>query len=156
VRVDLAVEKGILERMAAFPTAPATARPSTNSAGSKPRLLRNGAPAHELIREDRAKGGRARAEKIRKRKELRERFQVENLEELAEAELELVERGLVRLELLIASDDERVALRACKEVFDRVLGRPRLAPGTVEPDCMGELESAREKLAQRLALKAPR
>jgi hypothetical protein len=46
-------------------------------------LLKNGAQAHELTREDRAKGGRARAEKLRKRKELREQFQLEQLEDLA-------------------------------------------------------------------------
>jgi hypothetical protein len=40
------------------------------------RLLKNGAEAHEFTRDDRAKGGRARAEKIRKRKELRDRFEV--------------------------------------------------------------------------------
>jgi hypothetical protein len=39
-------------------------------------------------------------------------------------ESELLDRALVRLALLIASEDDRIAMRACKEVFDRVLGRP--------------------------------
>jgi hypothetical protein len=60
------------------------------------RLLKNGAAAHELTREDRAKGGRTRAEKIRRRKELRERFEVSQLEDLAGAELELLDQALVR------------------------------------------------------------
>ena len=41
------------------------------------------------------------------------------------AEPELLERALTRLNLLIASEDDRVALRAVKEVLDRTLGRPR-------------------------------
>ena len=44
------------------------------------RLLKNGAAAHEFTRDDRAKGGRVRAEKIKKRKELQERFDVATLE----------------------------------------------------------------------------
>lgn len=36
------------------------------------RLLKNGATAHALTPEERARGGHARAEKIRRRKELRE------------------------------------------------------------------------------------
>jgi hypothetical protein len=62
------------------------------------RLLRNGAEAHEFTREDRAKGGRARAEMIRRRNELRERFGVAELEDLAAGELELLNRALVRLD----------------------------------------------------------
>src|SRR5687768_5358131 len=104
--------------------APAGENPSRMH-GRQRRLLKNGAPAHELTREDRAKGGRARAEKMRRGKELRERFEVADLEDLATAELELLGQALVRLNLLIASEDSRVALRACIEVFDRVLGRPR-------------------------------
>jgi hypothetical protein len=60
-------------------------------------VLKNGAAAHEFTREDRAKGGRVRAERMRKRKELRERFDAADLEDLAVAELELLDRALVRL-----------------------------------------------------------
>jgi hypothetical protein len=109
-------------------------------------LLKNGAAAHEFTSEERAKGGRARAEKTRRRKELRERFEVDELEDLADADLELLDRALVRLALLVSSDDHRVALRACKEVFDRVLGRPPLAPAVVKRDYEADIERAREKL----------
>jgi hypothetical protein len=97
-------------------------------------------------RQERAKGGRARAEKTRRRKELRERFEVDELEDLADADLGLLDRALVRLALLVSSDDHRVALRACKEVFDRVLGRPRLGPDVVEHDYQADIERAHEKL----------
>ena len=90
-----------------------------------PRLLKNGAPAHEFTREDRARGGRVRAERIRRREELRERFDVAHLEDLAAAELDVLGGALLRLILLVSSDDDRVALRAVKEVLDRTLGRPR-------------------------------
>ena len=119
------------------------------------RRLKNGAPAHEFTRDDRAKGGRARAEKIRRRKELRERFEVLELEDLAEAELEILDQALLRLNLLLASDDDRVALRAAIEVFDRTLGRPKQQrePGhSFEqwPDMDAALTEAHEKLAARL------
>ena len=139
--------------MRRFPTAPATAVPTLDKrvearSNSHGHLLRNGAEAHELTREDRAKGGRARAEKLRKRKQLREQLQVEQLEDLAEAEL--LDRAVVRIGLLIASDDDRVALRASIEVLDRVLGRPKPAPSAPERDFAAEVESAREKLAEMI------
>jgi hypothetical protein len=60
-------------------------RPTIGRTGAEQsRLLKNGAAAHELTRE-RAKGGRIRAEKIRRRKELRERFEVAQFEDLAGA-----------------------------------------------------------------------
>jgi hypothetical protein len=57
-------------------------------------------------REDRARGGQARAEKIRRRKELRDQFDVVELEDLSAAEPELLERAIARLNLLIASEDD--------------------------------------------------
>jgi hypothetical protein len=125
------------------------------------RLLKNGAPAHELTREDRAKGGRARAEKIRRRKELRERFEVAQLEDLAGAELERLDQALVRLNLLIGSEDDRVALRAVIEVLDRTLGRPRQQQASNRsfeggPNMETALAEAREKLALRLDRHASR
>jgi hypothetical protein len=95
------------------------------TAGEQSHLLKNGAPAHAFTPADRARGGYARAEKIRRRKELREQFDGPELEDLAAAELELLDRALARLNLLIGSEDDRVALRAVKEVLDRTLGRPR-------------------------------
>jgi hypothetical protein len=62
---------------------------------------------------------------MRKGKELRERFEAADLEDLAVAELEVRGRALVRLNLLLASDDHRVALRAYTEIFGRILGKPR-------------------------------
>jgi hypothetical protein len=38
---------------------------------------------------------------------------------------ELLDRAVVRLTLLLASDDDRVALRASIEVHDRVLGQAK-------------------------------
>jgi hypothetical protein len=76
------------------------------------RLLKSGVAAHAFTRADRSRGGHPRAEKIRRRKELREQFDVAELEELTAAELELLDRALVRLNSLIGSDDDRVALRA--------------------------------------------
>jgi hypothetical protein len=87
---------------------------------------------------------------MRRRKELRDRFDVAELEDLTAAEPELLDRALARLSLLIASEDDRVALRAVKEVLDRTLGRPRQrhdfghAQG---PDMGAALATAREKLA---------
>ena len=125
------------------------------------RVLKNGAVAHELTREDRAKGGRRRAEKIRRRRELRERFEIGQLEGVASAELELLDHALVRLNLLIGSEDDRVALRAVIVVFDRTLGRPRQRQawdGSFEgaPDMETALAEAREKLAVRLERRAAR
>jgi len=48
----------------------------------QPRLLKNGTAAHEFTHEDRAKGGRASAEKMLTRQELRERFEIGGLEDL--------------------------------------------------------------------------
>src|SRR5215216_4442075 len=76
------------------------------------RMLKNGAQAHSFTREDRARGGHARAETIRKRNELREQLDGAELEDLAAAEPELLDRALALLTLLISSEDDRVALRA--------------------------------------------
>jgi hypothetical protein len=61
------------------------------------RLLKNGAPAHAFTPEDRARGGHARAEKIRRRKKLREEFEVAELGDLAATEPELLDGALARL-----------------------------------------------------------
>jgi hypothetical protein len=122
-------------------------------------VLKNGAPAHVFTPEDRARGGHARAEKIRRRKELREQLDVAEVEDLSAAEPELLDRALARLFLLVGSEDDRVALRAVKEVLDRTLGRPRQRHGhgrSHGPDMDAALASAREKLTAQLERRAAR
>lgn len=136
-------------------------QPIGRTGAEQSRLLKNGAAAHELTLEDRAKGGRIRAEKIRRRKELRERFEVAQLEDLAGAELELLDQALVRLSLLIGSEDDRVALRAVIEVLDRTLRRPRQQQAGDRSfeggrDMEAALAEARETLALRLERRAAR
>jgi hypothetical protein len=120
------------------------------TAGEQSHLLKNGAPAHAFTREDRARGGHARAEKIRRRKEVRKQLDVAELEDLA-AESELLDRALARLSQLIGSEDDRVALRAVKEVLDRTVGRPRQ-----RPDCERsqgpDMDAARARAAKLAAL----
>jgi hypothetical protein len=149
--------------MANFSTAASTAPANTTAAKSNGdrRLLRNGAPAHELTREDRAKGGRVRAERLRRRRELRERLKVAELEDLGEAEFDLLDQALIRLNLLIGSENDRVALRAVIEVLDRTLGRPRQQQGRDHSfercaDIDAALAEAREKLALRLERRGAR
>jgi hypothetical protein len=124
------------------------------------RLLKNGAPAHAFTPEDRARGGHARGEKIRRRKELREQLEGADLEDMAAAEPELLDRALARLSLLIGSEDERVALGAVKEVLDRTLGRSRQRPdgGSSKhgPDMDAALAGAREKLAALIERRSAR
>jgi hypothetical protein len=120
------------------------------------RLLENGAAARTFTREDRAKGGHARAEKMRRRKELRAQLNVPGLEDLTESEL--LDRALARLNLPIGSEDDRVALRAVKEVLDRTLGRPRERHDSFKqgPDMQAALARAHEELAERLERRAAR
>jgi hypothetical protein len=104
--------------------------------------------------EDRARGGHARAAKIRRRKELREQFDVAELEGLTAAEPELLDRALARLNLLIGPED-RVALRAVKEVLDRP--RQRHEHGRSQgTDMDAALAAAREKLTSLIARHAAR
>jgi hypothetical protein len=70
------------------------------------------------------------------------------LEDLVAAESELLDRALARLSLLIGSEDDRVALRAVKEVLDRTVGRPRQRPDyepSQGPDMETALVRARDK-----------
>jgi hypothetical protein len=130
-----------------------------STAAAQARLLKNGAAAHAFTPADRARGGHARAEKMRRHKELRERFDVAEPEDLTAAEPELLDQALARLNLLIGSEDDRVALRAVKEVLDRTLGRPRQrhehrrSQGT---DMDAALAAAREKLTSLIARHAAR
>jgi hypothetical protein len=129
-------------------------RPGSNAS----RLLKNGAPAHAFTPEERARGGHARAEKIRRRKALREQLGAE-LEDSTAAEPELLDRALARLDLLISSEDDRVALRAVKEVLDRTLGRPRQwheHRRSERPDMDAALVAARAKLAALIERHAAR
>ena len=75
-------------------------------------------PRHELTVEERRRGAlHANASKRESRRQM-----------LAAAEDQLgdaLDRSVARLLELVESKDEQVALRACVQVFDRVLGRPR-------------------------------
>jgi hypothetical protein len=78
---------------------------------------------------------------------------------VAAAEPELLNRALARLNLLIGCDDDRVALRAVKEVLDRTLGRPRQAHEQGRshgPDMEAAATAAREKLAASIERLVPR
>jgi hypothetical protein len=98
--------------------------------------------------------------KIVKRKELREQLNRAELEDLKAAEPELLDRALARLNLLIGSEDDRVAMRAVKEVLDRTLGRPRQQQehgrSSEHRDMDAALALAHEKLAERLGRLAAR
>jgi hypothetical protein len=123
------------------------------------RLLKNGARAHTFTREDRARGGHARAEKICRRKELKEKLDGAETEDLAAAESELLDRAVARLNLLIGSEDDRVALRAVKEVLDRTLGRPRQRHEhgrSHGADMDATLAAAREKLEAQIECRSQR
>jgi hypothetical protein len=128
--------------------------------GQGPRRLKNGAAAHSFTPEERARGGHARAEKIRRRKELREQLEAAEFEELTAAAPELLDRALVRLNLLIGSEDDRVALRAVREALDRTLGRPRQRNDggsfLERPDMDAALVAARAKLAALIEGRAAR
>jgi hypothetical protein len=79
-------------------------------------MLKSGAGAHDFTPEERAKGGRARAEKMRERREAAQAFADERLQAvLAEA--------LHELEELLHSDDPCVKLKAAVVILDRTLGR---------------------------------
>jgi hypothetical protein len=87
---------------------------------------------------------------MRRRKELREQLDVAELDDLAAAEPELLDRPLARLGLLIGSEDDRVALRDVKEVLDHTLGRPRERQEhgrSYGPEMEAAAARAREKLA---------
>jgi hypothetical protein len=73
--------------------------PGQPTGAGRSHLLKNGAPAHAFTREDRARGGHARAEKIRRREELRKQFDVAELEDVAAAEPELLARVVSRVHL---------------------------------------------------------
>jgi hypothetical protein len=84
----------------------------------------------------------------------REQLDVAGPEASTAAEPELLDQALARLNLLIGSEDDRVALRAVREVLDRTLGRPRQRPdgGSAKqgPDMDAALAGAREKLGARI------
>ena len=88
-------------------------------------------PRHKLTAEERAKGGRAKAEKIHAE---REAARAEAEERLAG----LTSKALDVLVELLDSDDDQVRARGVAQVLDRVVGRPaqalkiRAVEGTVE------------------------
>ena len=79
---------------------------------SRPRDIADKATA-----ESRAKGGRAKAEKIHASKEEARQHYLEHLGGVMSPALE-------RLSALVDSEDERVAIRAVVEILDRLFGRP--------------------------------
>ena len=105
-------------------------------------MLKSGAGAHDFTPEERAKGGRARAENLRERREVAQAFADEQLQAvLAEA--------LHELEELLHSDDPRVKLKAAVVILDRTLGRPgqRLEhAGTLELRRADLVAQAKEEL----------
>lgn len=80
-------------------------------------MLKSGAYAHDFTREERAKGGRARAEKVRERREAAQAFADEKLQAV-------LGEALHELEELLHSDDPHVKLKAAVVILDRTLGRP--------------------------------
>jgi hypothetical protein len=110
--------------------------------------LRSGNAPHPLTAEERARGGRNRAARIRKRKLEAERVAMDSL-------AASVGRAVSILADKLESDDERVQLRAAREILDRTLGRPTQAiAGDEETPVTIVVESvlgARERLAQKLA-----
>jgi len=81
-----------------------------------------------LTAEERARGGLSRAARIRDRKAAAERLATERL-------ADSVGRACDVLAAKLDSDDERVQLRAVREILDSVLGRPGQAvERTVEGD----------------------
>lgn len=84
---------------------------------ARARRLKSGTDAHDFTPEERAKGGRARAEKLRARREAAQAF--------ADGELQAVlAAALHELEELLHSDDPHVKLKAAVVILDRTLGRP--------------------------------
>jgi hypothetical protein len=102
---------------------------------------------HALTKEERSRGGHARAEKLRE-----ERAEAQALadEELSKA----VTQAVRRLAELVESEDEHVALRAAAQVLDRVLGRPtqrESGSNEVHRDMEAEMARARDKLLLMIA-----
>jgi hypothetical protein len=87
-------------------------------------------------RETRRKGALAAAAAKRRRRVAAEQAAGERIAVLAEQAVEGLERAL-------ASTEEQVAFRACKEVLDRVLGKPQQAidigwPSTFDPSLLSD------------------
>jgi hypothetical protein len=103
-------------------------------------------PRHKLTTEERSRGGLTRAAKMRAARELAD-------ERLSD----LLEKALDRLALLLDSEDDMVAVRAAREVFDRVLGKSTQRhehSGTVEIDiatARSKVDSLIERRAKEMA-----
>jgi hypothetical protein len=80
-------------------------------------MLKSGADAHEFTGDERAKGGRVRAEKMRERREAAQAFADEELQAV-------LGEALHELEELLHADDPHVKLKAAVVILDRTLGRP--------------------------------
>jgi hypothetical protein len=117
---------------------------------ARARMLKSGVDAHDFTPEERAKGGRARAEKLRERREAAQAFADEQLQAvLAEA--------LHELEELLHSDDSRVKLKEAVVILDRTLGRPgqRLEhAGSIEFRRADLVAQAKQELVEEYASQA--
>lgn len=101
-------------------------------------------------RESRAKGGKAKAEKLRAEREARV--------EKAQARFDtLADKAISRLEALLDSEDHAVVVRAAKEILDRSLGKAtqRHEHGG-QVDVTVEVAEVRDRLTARLADRSSR
>jgi hypothetical protein len=74
-------------------------------------------PNHELTHEERSRGGKARAEKIRSQREEAQQLAHDRVSGLVSAALD-------RVEATLASESDVAALRTAREILDRGLGKP--------------------------------
>lgn len=89
------------------------------------RRLRSGGAAHELTAEDRAKGGHARAERLRAEREEERRLLAEarraNLDEAIEKLSAAAERAAAAIDELLGATSETVRLKAAVSVLELLL-----------------------------------
>jgi hypothetical protein len=107
--------------------------------------------AKKAARESRSKGGLARAAKLREQRKRAEELVEERM-------LASLERALDRLDAMLDSEDEQVAIRAVREVLDRGLGKATARHehgGRVDVVLMeAELQAARTKLDESIERRA--
>jgi hypothetical protein len=117
---------------------------------ARARKLKSGADIHEFTDDERAKGGRARAEKMRERREAAQAFAEEHLQAV-------LAKALHEVEELLDSADPQVKLRAAVVILDRTLGRPGQRhehAGSIELRRADLVAQAKQELAQEYASQA--
>jgi hypothetical protein len=111
---------------------------------ARARKLKSGAKAHDFTHEERAKGGRARAEKLRERREAAE----EKLEGVVDEAIECL------VAEMRAKGPDRT--RAAVHILDRVLGKStQRLEGKLEVRRADLLAEAKEQLRREYASQAP-